>query len=69
MKATLEFNLTEEHEEYRLHRRGSEFHSALWEVSDHLRSACKYGDYKNQETFEALEHARDLLYASLDGEL
>ena len=43
MKATLEFNLPEDQEEFRLANEGATWGSLVWELDDSLRDAIKHG--------------------------
>ena len=42
MKATLEFNLPEDQEEFRLANEGATWGSLVWELDDSLRDAIKH---------------------------
>jgi hypothetical protein len=42
MKATLEFNLPEDHIEFELAVNGPKMHSVLWEMDQWLRQQYKY---------------------------
>jgi len=69
MKATLEFTLPDEKEEFDFATKGCDYHSAIWEFDQKLRSIIKYEDEKYSEEFiNGVEKARELLYETL-GEL
>jgi len=44
MKATLEFDLPEEREEFDMASHAADYYSALCDIDNHLRSIVKYGD-------------------------
>jgi 3-methyladenine DNA glycosylase AlkC len=44
MKATLEFNLPEEHDEHRVAVQGMDWQMILFEVDQRLRDTVKHGD-------------------------
>lgn len=53
-KATLEFTLPEENEEYKMTMDAGKYHSALWDFSqDFLRKEMKY----NAESYDEKEYA------------
>jgi hypothetical protein len=57
-----EFNLPEENEEYKLHCDASDFHGAMWEYAQWLRSVCKHEDPSKYNA----EHCREKFYAFLN---
>jgi hypothetical protein len=67
MKATLEFNLPEDHIEFEMAVNGSKMHSVLWEMDQWLRQQYKYmpdSEYSQDkyDTFEKCrEHLRELM--------
>jgi len=67
MKATLEFNLPEDHIEFEMAVNGSKMHSVLWEMDQWLRAQYKYmpdSEYSEDKynTFEKCrEHLRELM--------
>ena len=67
MKATLEFNLPEDHIEFEMAVNGSKMHSVLWEMDQWLRAQYKYmpdTEYSEDKynTFEKCrEHLRELM--------
>ena len=70
MKATLEFNLPEDHIEFEMAVNGSKMHSVLWEMDQWLRAQYKYmpdTEYSEDKynTFEKCrEHLRELMMES-----
>ena len=63
MKATLEFNLPEDHIEFELAVNGSKMHSVLWEMDQWLRAQYKYmpdTEY-SQDKYDTFEKCRDHL--------
>jgi hypothetical protein len=67
MKATLEFNLPEDHIEFEMAVNASKMHSVLWEMDQWLRQQYKYmpdSEYSQDkyDTFEKCrEHLRELM--------
>jgi hypothetical protein len=68
MKATLEFNLPEDHIEFEMAVNGSKMHSVLWEMDQWLRAQYKYmpdSEYSEDKynTFEKCrEHLREIMF-------
>ena len=63
MKATLEFNLPEDHIEFELAVNGSKMHSVLWEMDQWLRAQYKYmpdTEY-SKDKYDTFEKCRDQL--------
>ena len=63
MKATLEFNLPEDHIEFEMAVNGSKMHSVLWEMDQWLRQQYKYmpdSEY-NEDKYNTFEKCRDQL--------
>jgi len=63
MKATLEFNLPEDHIEFEMAVNGSKMHSVLWEMDQWLRAQYKYmpdTEY-SKDKYETFEKCRDQL--------
>jgi len=63
MKATLEFNLPEDHIEFEMAVNGSKMHSVLWEMDQWLRAQYKYmpdTEY-SQDKYDTFEKCRDQL--------
>jgi hypothetical protein len=42
LKAKLEFNLPDDRDEYFIHSRAQEYHSALWDIGEEIRNYYKY---------------------------
>lgn len=53
-KATIEFNLPEEREEYNHHNKANDYYLALWDISQQLRQWRKYED-KETLTMEEVD--------------
>jgi len=63
MKATLEFNLPEDHIEFEMATNGSKMHSVLWEMDQWLRAQYKYmpdTEY-SKDKYDTFEKCRDQL--------
>jgi hypothetical protein len=65
MKATLEFNLPEEAQEFRTAINGWKFKSVLNEINDDLRSKIKWQDDMPDEVRQALQAVRDDMHQRL----
>ena len=63
MKATLEFNLPEDHIEFEMATNGSKMHSVLWEMDQWLRAQYKYmsDEEYSKDKYETFEKCRDQL--------
>jgi len=63
MKATLEFNLPEDHIEFEMAVNGSKMHSVLWEMDQWLRTQYKYmsDEEYSADKYETYEKCRDQL--------
>lgn len=64
MKATLEFNLPEEREEYGLCNQASSLHCALWDFAQFLRGKIKY-ETLTEEQYAVYEEVRTKFYETL----
>lgn len=63
MKATLTFDTKEEEYEFKHALRGSNYHAALLDISNHLRSLTKYPlDSFSEQTNEELEKLRSKFF-------
>ena len=63
MKATLEFNLPDDQQDFELATKGLKFWSVLWELDQSLRSKTKYAsDDLPQDKYDAYQEIRDELY-------
>lgn len=57
-KATLEFDLADDRDEFLLAFNGGKYWSALWDFRSQLRSMVKHGDFKTPDgALEAVEEA------------
>jgi len=65
MKATLEFNLPDDQAEFDLATQGSNMYSALWDISQELRTLWKYEELSDQE-WKMVERIRDKFFEILD---
>lgn len=62
MKATLEFNLPEDQDEFNLATKAADLQSALWQMKQWLRSETKHApDDMHEEKYNALMLCRDKL--------
>jgi len=59
MKATLEFNLPEDQEEFNHATNGFNYYHALWEMDQWLRSEYKYNG--KEEMYEVREKLREII--------
>ncbi len=68
MKATLEFNLPDEQEEYSMAIDGGKYRAAVDEVYSWIRSQLKYNDLLTEPQSEILESLRTHLseYINID---
>jgi hypothetical protein len=67
MKATLEFNLPEETEEFETASNGWRYKSILCELDNHLRSKVKYENL-NDKDYEIYEKIREQLWGLIHDE-
>ena len=65
MKATLKFNLPEDQAEFDFAVQGSKMYSALWDISQELRTLWKYEELTDEE-FKIVEKIRNKFYEILD---
>jgi hypothetical protein len=65
MKAKLTFNLPEDQAEFDFAVQGSNMYSALWDISQELRTLWKYEELSDQE-WKMVERIRDKFYEILD---
>jgi len=65
MKAKITFNLPEDQAEFDFAIQGSNMHSALWDISQELRTLWKYEELK-QEEWDMVERIRNKFYEILD---
>ena len=63
MKATLEFNLPDDEQEYNLANNAINFWNVLWELDQELRSNTKYApDDMTDDDYDAYQKIRDKLH-------
>ena len=60
MKATLEFNLPEDREDFNYANNGFNYYMALVEMDEWLRSEYKYND--NEEMYEVRNKLREIIF-------
>ena len=65
MKAILEFNMPEDQVEFDFAVQGSKMYSALWDISQELRTIWKREELSEEE-FKIVERIRDKFYEILD---
>ena len=65
MKATLEFNLPEDQAEFDLATQGPNMYSALWGISEELRTLWKYEEL-NEKEWDMVERIRNKFYEILE---
>ena len=65
MKAVLKFNLPEDQAEFDFAVQGSKMYSALWDISQELRTLWKYEELKEEE-WDMVERIRNKFYEILD---
>ena len=65
MKAKLIFNLPEDQTEFDFAIQGSNMYSALWDISQELRTLYKYEELDEKE-WKMVEKIRDKFYEILD---
>jgi len=61
MKATLEFNLPEEREEFEMTNKAVDYYSQLHEIDEYLRSLLKHGDPEAQSSRTLAERIRNMI--------
>jgi hypothetical protein len=59
MKATLEFNLPEDQEDFNYATNGFNYYHALWEMDQWLRSEYKYNG--KEDMYEVREKLREII--------
>ena len=65
MKATLEFNLPDDQNEFDMAVQSGNMYAALWDISQELRTLWKYEELK-QEEWDMVERIRNKFYEILD---
>lgn len=69
MRATLEFNLPEEQEQFEDAANGWKWSHAMWQLDQFLRTKVKYAsDDASEESINAFQEARDELHRILNEE-
>ena len=67
MKATLEFSLPEEQEQFEDASNGWKWSHAMWQLDQFLRAKVKYAsDDASEESIDAYQDARDELHRILN---
>ena len=64
MKATLEFNLPEEHDEHLNALQGLSWQMVLFEIDQELRSTVKYED--SEQDADYAQKIRDIIYEKMN---
>jgi len=64
MKAILEFNLPEDQAEFDFATQGTNMYAALWDISQELRTLCKYEELDEQE-WKMVQAIRDKFHQIL----
>ena len=63
MKATLEFNLPDDEQEYNLANNAMNFWNVLWELDQELRAKTKYApDDMTDDDYDAYQKIRETLH-------
>lgn len=62
MKAMLEFNLPEDKHEWDNAVKADAMYAALWDLSQELRTMCKYQTFETNEEYAIVEAIRDKFY-------
>ena len=65
MKATLEFNMPEDQAEFDFAIQGSKMYSALWDISQELRTLWKYEELSDEE-WKMVERIRNKFHEILN---
>jgi len=65
MKARLTFNLPDDQHEFDLAVQSGKMYSALWDISQELRTLWKYEELSEEE-WKMVERIRDKFYEILD---
>ena len=61
MKATLEFSLPEEREEFEMTNKAGDYYSQLFEIDNYLRSLLKHGDPEAQSPMTLAVRIRNMI--------
>ena len=62
MKATLEFNLPEDNEEYNVASKAMEWALLAWDIDQMIRALLKYHPEEYETGEKALDHVREEIY-------
>lgn len=65
MKATLEFNLPDDQEDFQDAVNGQKWRLMVWEFDQYLRSQLKYNDNLSEEQYKVYQEIRDMLYQKM----
>ena len=68
MKATLEFNLPDDQEDFQDAVNGQKWRLMVWDFDQKLRSQLKYNDKLSSEQYKVYEEIRDLLWEKIGEE-
>ena len=69
MKATLEFNLPDDSEDFNIALDGSKWAYIVWQLDQYLRSQIKHpAEGMSDDTYKAFDETRDKLYELLNEE-
>ena len=67
MKATIEFNLPDDQDDFQDAVNGQKWRLMVWDFDQHLRSQLKYNDKLSSEQYKVYEEIRDLLWEKISG--
>ena len=68
MKATLEFNLPDDQDDFQDAVNGQKWRLMVWDFDQKLRSQLKYNDKLSSEQYKVYEEIRDLLWEKIGEE-
>ena len=68
MKATIEFNLPDDQEDFQDAVNGQKWRLMVWNFDQNLRSQLKYNDKLSSEQYKVYEEIRDLLWEKIGEE-
>jgi hypothetical protein len=66
MKATIEFNLPDDQNEYELANNASKWYSICWDIKQEIRKNLKYNDKLTEEEYKIYEQLYDKLHELLN---
>lgn len=61
MKATIEFSLPDEKEEFEMYSKAGDYYSALIEIDNYCRNKLKHNELLTEETEKHLQAIRDFV--------